>query len=127
MSALTEELLQTENDLAAYRIGETSPRYIPNEQEPRHMVRLIAYDITTPKRLRRVAKVCEDYGVRVEKSVFECDLQESAFSLFWEQLLREIDPDEDSLIAYRVCKSCVKDIQSAGVVERPEVRLVYLF
>ncbi len=127
MSALTEELLQTERDLVAYRIGDTAPQYIPNEQEPRHMVRLIAYDITTPKRLRRVAKVCEDYGVRIEKSVFECDLNEPTFARFWEQLMREIDPDEDSLIAYRICKTCVRDIQSAGVIERPEARLVYIF
>jgi CRISPR-associated protein Cas2 len=127
MSTLKEELLQTESDLAAYLIGTTAPRFVPNEQEPRHMVRLIAYDITMPKRLRRVARVCEDYGVRIEKSVFECDLDKSAFDRFWTQLLQEIDPDEDALVAYRVGKSCVKEVQSAGVIERPEARLVYLF
>ncbi|MBM4164563.1 MAG: CRISPR-associated endonuclease Cas2 [Lentisphaerae bacterium] len=127
MSILTEEIIQTQNDLATYRIGETAPQYIPNEQVHHHMVRLIAYDITTPKRLRRVAKTCEDYGCRIEKSVFECDLDEATFAIFWEQILGEIDPEEDSLIAYRVCKSCVKEIQSAGVVERPAIRLLYLF
>ena len=127
MSALANELSQTARALATYQIGETAPQYIPNEQEPRHMIRLVAYDITTPKRLRRVAKVCEDYGARIEKSVFECDLNEPTFARFWQQLLREIDPDEDSLIAYRVCKTCVRDIHSAGVIERPAARLVYIF
>ena len=44
------------------------------------MLHLIAYDIASDKRLRRVARICEDYGIRVEKSVFECDLSDGDFA-----------------------------------------------
>lgn len=72
------------------------------------MLILIAYDITHAKRLRRVAKTCEDYGVRVQYSVFECHLDETDFDTLWTILHDEIDSDEDRLVAYRL------DARSAG-------------
>ena len=127
MSDIKQAIAETARDLATYQIGETAPCRVPNEQEPDEMLRLVAYDICDPRRLRLVAKACEDYGVRIEKSVFECDLAEETFTEFWRQLLAIVDEEEDSLIAYRVCKSCVREIQSAGVIERPTMRLLYLF
>ncbi len=91
------------------------------------MIRLIAYDISSPRRLRRVANTCLDYGMRVEKSVFECDLSDDQFAVFWTKLQREIDPDEDSLIAYSLCKGCGNGILTAGMTQRPEKKLVYVF
>lgn len=91
------------------------------------MLHLVAYDICQPKRLRLVAKTCEDYGVRIEKSVFECDLPEDRYAAFWKALLRVIDPEEDALVSYRICQSCAAGIQSAGTVRRPPKRLLYLF
>ena len=61
------------------------------------MLTVVAYDITDPKRLARVAKVCEDYGVRVQYSLFECRLDEDEFADFWLKLLEEIDDDEDRM------------------------------
>ena len=52
----------------------------PGETE---MLTLLAYDIADPKRLSRVAKVCEDYGVRVQYSVFECHLENGEFEQVW--------------------------------------------
>lgn len=127
MNTMAQAIADMAHDLATYQIGETAPRFIPNEQEPRFMVHIVAYDITEPKRLRLVAKTCEDYGYRIEKSVFECDLTEEKFRDFWAALNRIIDQDEDALIAYRVCKSCVREIHSAGVVERSSMPLVYIF
>lgn len=118
---------ETARDLAFYLPGDAVPSDIPAERDVRQMLRLIAYDITEPKRLRLVAKTCEDYGIRIEKSVFECDLGETDYAALWSQLLELIDENEDSLIAYRVCKSCVQETQSAGVIERPCKRLYYLF
>lgn len=120
-------LEETRRQLATYYIGTTAPHYVPNEMEPKNMVRIVAYDITEPKRLRLVAKCCEDYGYRVEKSVFECDLDQQDFQSFWSELIGLIDHDEDALLSYRVCKSCVHEIQSAGVVDRPQKRLAYIF
>ena len=48
---------------------------VPYEKSPPgagKMLNVIAYDITDPKRLARVAKVCEAYGMRVQYSLFEC-------------------------------------------------------
>ena len=114
-----------------YRIGIMQTAYNPAEQEIKEMLHLIAYDISTldsagQKRLRLVAKTCEDYGVRVEKSVFECDLEEREFSAFWSELNALIDPDSDALVAYRLCRSCVRETLSAGLIARPAPVLVYL-
>lgn len=127
MTDIQQAIEETKRQLTTYQIGETAPYYVPNEKEPKDMIRIVAYDICEPKRLRLVAKCCEDYGYRVEKSVFECDLDEKTFIRFWQELNAIIDAEEDALVAYRVCKACTKEIQSAGVIERPEKRLVYLF
>ena len=63
---------------------------VPYESAPpgaHEMLTLLAYDITDHKRLARVARVCEDYGVRVQYSVFECRLDEDEFADFLLKLL----------------------------------------
>ena len=87
---------------------------------------LVAYDITSPQRLRRVAKLCEDYGARVQKSVFECDLEPTQFERMWTELCNEIDGDEDFLVAYPLCRSCSAKVESAGVMIRPDKVLAYI-
>ncbi|MBI4444690.1 MAG: CRISPR-associated endonuclease Cas2 [Acidobacteria bacterium] len=90
------------------------------------MLHLVAYDIRHPKRLRRVAKVCEDYGIRVEYSVFECDLSEEVFARLWCDLASEIEPDEDTILVYRICGACVQRISGMGKTTRPESALLYM-
>ena len=68
---------------------------------------LVAYDVATDdaagrRRLHRVAKVCEGFGQRVQKSVFECVLSEHEFARLEGRLLRSIDPARDSLRIYRL-------------------------
>jgi CRISPR-associated protein Cas2 len=68
---------------------------------------LVCYDVSTEsengrKRLRRVAKACEAYGQRVQKSVFECVLSAADFARLKHRLLGEIDKEEDSLRIYRL-------------------------
>ena len=72
------------------------------------MLILIAYDIAKPRRLARVAKICEDYGIRVQYSVFECHLEESLFEQLWYLLMEVIDEQDDRIVAYRL------DSRSAG-------------
>lgn len=114
------------NDFTRYRIGFSDFVYDPGKETYKHMLHLIAYDVRNPRRLRKVAKVCEDFGVRVEYSVFECDLDEDDFSRLWEGLMNVIDEDEDSILAYRICGACVQRIQSMGDVVRPEKILIYI-
>lgn len=66
---------------------------------------LITYDVSTidkagMRRLRRVAQACEDYGQRVQDSVFECQLDLRRWVVLRERLLGEIDIAEDSLRFY---------------------------
>ena len=98
---------------------------LPSDREYRNMLHLVAYDIASPNRLRKVAKVCELYGVRIEKSVFEADLDEDLFQSFWLELMDIIDEDEDGIVAYKICRSCVKETESMGIVRRPRKSICY--
>ena len=90
------------------------------------MLTLVAYDISDPKRLARVARVCEDYGTRVQYSMFECRLEETEFEDFWLKLLEEIDEDEDRLVAYKIDARCAKETLTAGTMVCSEKTVCYL-
>ena len=71
------------------------------------MLILVCYDVNTEdkagrRRLRRVARVCESTGQRVQKSVFECQLDVAKFETLERELLAEIDPTVDCLRLYRI-------------------------
>lgn len=81
---------------------------------------LIAYDVSTinkpgQKRLRRVARACEDYGVRVQKSLFECQVGKVEWATLKNRLLQEIDPKQDSLRFYHLDKNTRKEMEHHGV------------
>ena len=63
------------------------------------MMVLISYDVATTdgsgsRRLRRVAKVCKNYGQRVQYSVFECIVDPAQWTMLKQRLEDEIDPDQ---------------------------------
>lgn len=69
------------------------------------MMVLVAYDVSTSdvggqRRLRRVARLCEDYGQRVQNSVFECLVDPAQWVVLRAGLMREADPARDSLRFY---------------------------
>ena len=71
------------------------------------MLIIVTYDVSTEtaagrKRLRRVAKVCESTGQRVQKSVFECRVNPMQFEELERRLLAEINLTEDNLRLYRL-------------------------
>jgi CRISPR-associated protein Cas2 len=71
------------------------------------MLVLITYDVNTEtaagrKRLRKVAKVCVNYGQRVQNSVFECKLDAAQFAVVKHMLTALIDPETDSLRFYNL-------------------------
>jgi CRISPR-associated protein Cas2 len=66
---------------------------------------LICYDVSTVspegrRRLRRVAQLCQDYGQRVQQSVFECDVGDTQWAVLRPALLDTLDPRQDSLRFY---------------------------
>lgn len=73
------------------------------------MLYIISYDVATStpqgkKRLRRVAKECENYGVRVQNSVFECELSYEQYLALKQELSSLIDINADSLRFYPMGK-----------------------
>lgn len=69
------------------------------------MLILVAYDVSTQdqagvKRLRKVARACEDYGQRVQNSLFECRVGKQHWVRLKDRLLKEINIEEDSLRFY---------------------------
>ena len=90
------------------------------------MLTLVAYDISEPKRLAKVARICEDFGVRVQYSIFECRLEEREFEDFWLRLLEEIDEEEDRLVAYKIDAKCAKETLTAGTMVCAEKAVCYL-
>jgi len=102
---------------------------VPYQKAPpgeKAMLTLLAYDIADQKRLARVARVCEDFGVRVQYSVFECHLDEDEFTEFWLQLLGEINEDEDRLVAYKIDARSAKETITAGTMVCSEKAVCYL-
>lgn len=78
------------------------------------MLVVVAYDISDQRRLQRVARICEQYGVRVQYSVFECHLDDDGLTELWIRLLDEIDEKEDRVVAYRLDAKAARQILTAG-------------
>ena len=80
---------------------------------------LITYDVNTStpqgaKRLRQVAKVCENYGSRVQNSVFECVVTETQLELIKNQISRIINVSNDSIRFYLLGSNWQRKVQTLG-------------
>jgi CRISPR-associated protein Cas2 len=83
------------------------------------MLVVVTYDVSTEtaagrRRLRRVAKVCEGVGQRVQKSVFECQVNDMQLEDLERRLLAEIDETEDNLRFYRITESAQVRVKQYG-------------
>lgn len=84
------------------------------------MLVLVTYDVSTVekagrRRLRRVARACSDYGTRVQKSVFECQVGQREWVELRYRLLSESNPEEDSLRFYFLDEGAVQRTEHHGV------------
>ncbi len=83
------------------------------------MLIIVTYDVSTEtkegrKRLRRVAKICESTGQRVQKSVFECKVNLMQYEELERRLLAEIDEKEDNLRLYRLTEPVDLHVKEYG-------------
>ncbi len=83
------------------------------------MLIIVTYDVSTEtregrRRLRRVAKICEGIGQRVQKSVFECRVDLMQYEELERRLLAEIDEKEDSLRLYRLTEPVDLHVREYG-------------
>ena len=81
---------------------------------------LVTYDLSTEKkagrrRLRQVAQVCENYGQRVQQSVFECQINKAQYEQLTADLTAIINEEKDSLRLYRLAQPTEKSVQCWGL------------
>lgn len=84
------------------------------------MLVIVCYDVNTEtregrRRLRRVAKACEGIGQRVQKSVFECQVDLAQMEGLERRLLGEIDPKTDNLRLYRMADGRGCEVRQHGM------------
>lgn len=75
---------------------------------------LAIYDIAHPRRLARVAKILKDYGLRVQQSKFELDVNERELARLHQRILKVIDDGEDGVKYFLLCGTCRADIEIIG-------------
>ena len=83
---------------------------------------LVSYDVKTSeeggaRRLRRVAKVCKDYGQRVQYSVFECIVDPAQWTKMRQKLIDEIEEGSDSLRFYFLGSNWKHKVEHIGAKE----------
>ena len=95
------------------------------------MLVLITYDVNTEttagrKRLTKIAKICCNYGQRVQHSVFECDLDASQMVIVREQLFSVMNEEKDSIRIYNLGNKYSSRIEQYGKNESydPEGNLI---
>lgn len=86
------------------------------------MLVLITYDVSTTsitgqRRLRMVSKTCQNYGQRVQNSVFECNVDAAEFASLKLRLMELIDPQQDSLRFYQLGNNYKNKVEHVGVKE----------
>lgn len=75
---------------------------------------MIFYDIADARRLYKTARILEDCGVRVQKSVFYCNVSESELKKIIFRLRSIVNWDEDSIIIQNICASCCRKADFIG-------------
>lgn len=91
------------------------------------MTFVVTYDIKDPTRLRQVAKCCENWGYRVQYSVFECRLTTAQTDRFWEEIKSLIDPTEDRVVAYPMHGAVQDQIRTLGTMQTIEKNPIYIY
>ncbi len=86
------------------------------------MLVLVSYDVSTvnkrgQRRLRRVAKICESFGLRVQNSVFECIIDPAQWTRLRNLLLKAYSQEEDSLRFYFLGSNWERRVEHHGTKE----------
>lgn len=75
---------------------------------------LVAYDVVVDRQRTKVAHLLEEYGDRIQKSVFECFLNERSKQELWEEMVELINVEEDRVRMYPLCRACERKVEIAG-------------
>ena len=96
------------------------------------MLVLVTYDVMTSssggtKRLRKVAKICQNHGQRVQNSVFECVVDATQFASLKIKLQSVIDEELDSLRFYRLGNNYENKVEHIGAKEAIDIEGPLIF
>lgn len=78
------------------------------------MITLITYDITEPRRLNNLRFFLKEYGLRTQKSVFECDIDDIALRRIRAYCRDNLDLEKDSVRIYKICNRCINKVVISG-------------
>lgn len=79
---------------------------------------VVAYDIANARRLNQVAKIMKDYGVRVQKSIFEVEVTAAAFAQMKARAEQVMALREDGVKYFPLCERCADTLVAVGVCAR---------
>ena len=87
---------------------------------------VVAYDISSNRRRRKIAALLEGYGIRCNESVFECIVSESQVKFIKRSIEKIILPKTDSVLLYYLCQPCTLKRESFGCTHPfdPEIVVV---
>ncbi len=78
------------------------------------MLVMISYDVVDDKKRLKLMKFLKDYGERVQKSVFECNLSPELYKVVKSEVEEIINDRKDRVRYYKICKGCVEKIEISG-------------
>lgn len=78
---------------------------------------IVAYDIADPKRLNRIARIMKDYGRRVQKSIFEADIDERTFAEMRRRVEFTMVKVDDGVKYFPLCDRCADTLVELGVCD----------
>lgn len=89
---------------------------------------LVSYDIACDRTRTKIAKLMENYGRRVQYSVFECQLDQGKYEEMYQKLMELLQEEEAASIRiYSVCERCRQKMVIMGDVNTPvELEKVYV-
>jgi len=93
---------------------------------------LITYDVSTitpagRRRLQKISKLCQNYGQRVQNSVFECVVDSAQLAKLKNQLINTIEKEEDSLRIYQLGNNYKSKVEHIGMKESLDVEAPLIF
>ena len=90
------------------------------------MFYVVSYDIPDDPRRTKIAKILEDFGDRVQYSVFECLLDKELLEKMIDRLEKVVQEEEDSIRVYALCGNCEKGIKVIGQGEVTKEKKYYI-
>jgi CRISPR-associated protein Cas2 len=81
------------------------------------MIALVAYDVSDNRVRGRLHRFLKEFGIRTQKSVFECELEEAGLCRIRAHVAENLDPATDSFVIVLLCRRChgKARIQGAGI------------